>query len=143
MYNVFVYGSLLFREMVEKLCGKTVEMQQACLHGYKRCAVDGADYPAIIKEETSKVKGKLIVNLCKEDLDILTFYEGDEYQTTPVEVKTENREIISALAYTWIVGIDRLLDWDWDKERFKQKALQFYISEIIPQTIKEFNELKN
>jgi len=143
MYNVFVYGSLLFREMVEKLCGKTVEMKQASLPGYKRYAVEGADYPAIVKNETSQVEGKLILNLNKEDLNILTFYEGDEYESTPVKVQTESGEIIPALAYTWIAGSEKLLNFDWYAERFKEEALEFYINKIIPQTIKEFNELKN
>jgi len=143
MYNVFVYGSLLFREMVEKLCGKTVEMKQASLPGYKRFAVKGAEFPAIVKDETSKVEGKLILNLSKKDLDILTFYEGDEYECTPVEVQTEKEEIILAHAFTWIAGLEKLFDFDWNAKTFEEEALKLYINEIIPQTIKEFNELKN
>ncbi len=140
MQNVFVYGSLLFTELAEKLCEKSLEMKAASLSGYKRFSLKAADYPAIIPDKTSTVDGKLITNLSKEDLDILTFYEGDEYLCTHVLVRTENDEIMPALAFTWIAGTHHLAADDWNPDDFKKEALEYYLNDVIPETLKAFSD---
>ena len=77
MANLFVYGTLCFPEIVEKLTGKSFQTENAVLKGYERKRIRNADYPAIIKNENIEVEGLLLWNVDKRSLKIVSFYEGD------------------------------------------------------------------
>ncbi len=138
MQHVFVYGSLLFPEIAEGLCQCSIQTEEAVLKDYKRLAVSGADYPAIIEQNNSKVEGKLLLNLDQHSLEILTFFEGDEYDLTAVEVQTKKGGM-QALVFTWKPGLNYLETFDWDKQQFKTKSLPFYVNEVVPETLEEYN----
>lgn len=140
MQHVFVYGSLLFSEIVSGLTEKSFETKKAVLKDYKRCAIDGCDYPAIIPEKGREVNGVLLMNVDKQSMDILSFYEGEEYEKTEIELSL-NSHTIAAVAFVWKRETDVLLLEDWDKETFKNESKQFYIREVVPATVKEFYDL--
>ncbi|WP_297095140.1 gamma-glutamylcyclotransferase family protein [uncultured Draconibacterium sp.] len=137
MMNVFVYGSLLFPEIADGLCGQKLKSEDATLSGYARFALKGADYPAIIKKDNSAVKGKVLRNLDENAIYLLTFYEGDEYGMAPVKVETDSG-IIDAVAFVWMAGNEFLEDFDWSEEKFESESLAFYRDEIIPATRAEY-----
>lgn len=137
MMNVFVYGSLLFPEIAEGLCGKKLKSEAASLSGYSRFALKGADYPAIIKKSNSTVEGKVLLNLDENAIYLLTFYEGDEYGMAPVKVETSSG-IIDAVAFVWMGGNEFLEDFDWDEDQFESESLAFYRDEIVPATRVEY-----
>ncbi|WP_319499859.1 gamma-glutamylcyclotransferase family protein [uncultured Draconibacterium sp.] len=137
MMNVFVYGSLLFPEIAEGLCGKKLKSEEATLRGYSRFALKEADYPAIIKKNNAKVKGKVLLNLDENAIYLLTFYEGDDYGMAPVKVET-NSGIVNAVAFVWMAGNEFLEDFDWDEGQFESESLAFYRDEIVPATRAEY-----
>ncbi len=137
MMNVFVYGSLLFPEIADGLCGQKLKSEDASLSGYARFALKGADYPAIIKKDNSKVKGKVLRNLDENAIYLLTFYEGDEYGMAPVKVETDSG-IVNAVAFVWMAGNEYLEDFDWSEEKFESESLEFYRDEIVPATRAEY-----
>ncbi|WP_045031647.1 gamma-glutamylcyclotransferase family protein [Draconibacterium sediminis] len=137
MMNVFVYGSLLFPEIADGLCGQKLKSENATLNGYARFALKGADYPAIIKKDNFTVKGKVLRNLDENAIYLLTFYEGDEYGMVPVKVET-NSGIINAVAFVWMAGNEFLEDFDWDEDKFESESLAFYRDEIVPATRAEY-----
>ncbi|WP_346858847.1 gamma-glutamylcyclotransferase family protein [uncultured Draconibacterium sp.] len=140
MQHIFVYGSLLFNTITEALCGKTIESAEATLANYRRFAVKGADYPAIIPAEGYKVKGKVLLNLDEKANDILNFYEGNEYERQKVSVKTEAGPI-EAEVYIWDGPLEALETCDWNENTFKKESLQYYLDEVIPATLEEFSEM--
>ena len=79
MQHVFVYGTLLFPEVVKGLTGYSFQTIEATLNGYHRCTVKNSDYPAIVKKPGSQVDGKILLNLDNRSYEILRFFEGDEY----------------------------------------------------------------
>lgn len=137
MTNVFVYGSLLFPEIPEGLCQKKLQTENAILNGFARFAVKGADYPAVIEKENSNVKGKVLLNLDSRDIDLLTFYEGNEYEIVPVKIEL-NSGNINAVVYVWTGGDEFLETFDWDAKRFGNESLEFYRDEVVPATLKEY-----
>ncbi|WP_163325005.1 gamma-glutamylcyclotransferase family protein [Draconibacterium mangrovi] len=137
MMNVFVYGSLLFPEIAEGLCGEKLKSEEATLNGYSRFALKEADYPAIIKKNNSTVKGKVLLNLDENAIYLLTFYEGDDYGMAPVKVETSSG-IIDAIAFVWMAGNEFLEDFDWDEDQFESESLAFYRDEIVPATRIEY-----
>ena len=138
MTHVFVYGSLLFPEIADGLCGQKLKWENATLIGYSRFALKGADYPAIIKKNNSTVKGKVLLNLDENVIYLLTFYEGDEYGMAPVKVET-NSGIVNAVAFVWKAGNEFLENFDWGEGQFKSESLAFYRDKIVPATREEYH----
>jgi gamma-glutamylcyclotransferase (GGCT)/AIG2-like uncharacterized protein YtfP len=84
MPHVFVYGTLLSSKIVQQLTGRVFETVPAILHGFKRHKINGCDYPAIIPNRYAKVGGLLLINVDEQSLNVLTFFEGNEYQAEMV-----------------------------------------------------------
>jgi gamma-glutamylcyclotransferase (GGCT)/AIG2-like uncharacterized protein YtfP len=137
MQNIFVYGTLLSTEIVKKLTGKMFKIQAAVLPGYKVYRVEEYDYPAIIQYDGSETNGLIILNVDDSDLEVLSFYEGDEYEKKEVEV-TVNGEISKAIAFIWKEDRNLLVNEVWDLVRFEENSLAHYLNVVIPQTLEDF-----
>lgn len=133
MQNLFVYGTLLSSEIIEKLTGKTFETTHAVLEGYKIYCVKDCDYPAIIQQEGSKTVGLLFENMDDFSLAIISFYEGGEYKQRQVKVLCNNK-YEAALTFVWSKELRLLENKDWDFEDFQKNRLKFYLDDIVPET---------
>ena len=140
MQHVFVYGTLLFPDILKGLTGNTFEDRDAVLYGFKCLALKDADYPAIIAHAGSSVQGKVLFNVDERSLEILRFFEGDEYNCITVKVNVDNNRV-QASAFVWTGGHHRLDTADWDQAVFEKTALADYISYVVPETVKEFEQL--
>ena len=139
MQHLFIYGTLLFPELVEKLTGKRFYSIPAILKGYKRFAVKGCDYPAIIADIKFDVHGVLLLNVDEKSMGLLTYYEGRDYVKSKVEVISEKQNY-DAVAFVWANDIAFLEDFDWNHKSFKENSLSFYIDRVAPETEREFRE---
>ena len=137
MPNLFVYGTLLFPEILEGLTRIPLVTKPAKLQGFKRYRVQGCDYPAVVREMNSLVEGKLVFGIDNQLIDILTFFEGDSYKKIETTIQLEN-ESLTAAVFIWKDDLDYLAKEDWDSNEFKQSSLNFYIEEVVPETVKEF-----
>ena len=137
MHQLFIYGTLLFPEILEGITNKALQTIPGKLRGYKRCKVFGCDYPAIIPDPNSMVEGKLVINLDNHSMNIITFFEGEDYRKSTVIIQAGNQEV-PATAFTWNGDFYRLEKEDWNKKLFEQYSLQYYAAKIIPETIKAF-----
>jgi gamma-glutamylcyclotransferase (GGCT)/AIG2-like uncharacterized protein YtfP len=137
MHNIFVYGTLMSELIINKLTGKTFRWQPATLNGYKRFCVKDCDYPAILTDVYSVTKGLLIENLDDLSLDIISFYEGDEYEKKKVTVSIDGKPE-AALTFIWVKGEEYLENENWDFRRFENESLDHYLNVVIPQTLEEF-----
>lgn len=137
MQQLFVYGTLLFPEIFEKLSEKKFETIPAIIRGFIRKRIFGCDYPAIVESLNSEVKGLLVRNVDEKTMQLLTFYEGDEYEKRETEVWIEN-EKINAFVFVWKNNLDDLEEIDWDENEFRQKHLNTYLNKVIPETTNEF-----
>lgn len=138
MQNIFVYGSLLFPEITKKLTGKSFKTLPAILEGYKMYSVKGCDYPAIIQQEGSKTVGLLIENMDNLSLAIISFYEGNEYEKEQVTVNSDGKST-TALTFVWMNGNEFLENKEWDFQHFEKTSLEYYLNEVIPETLEEFH----
>ena len=140
MPHVFVYGTLLFPEILNGLTGRTFPEATATLPDYKRFQVKFGDYPAIVASEDARVNGKLIFNVDARSLEMLRFYEGDDYNCieTVVDLPSEK---VKALVFVWNKNRDLLAESDWHIENFKNKFLLDYTRYVVPETVAEFTKL--
>lgn len=139
MENLFVYGSLLFNEIIKGLTGKTFRSERVILSGFKRISVIDSDYPALVKDKNSEVEGRVLFDVDKRSLDIISFFEGEEYAQTMVNLKPAS---LKALAFTWKANLNYTQNIEWDAKIFETESLPFYISEIIPETVEAFKKMK-
>ena len=137
MEQIFVYGTLLYPEIVGKLTGKKLKTHHAILFGFKRFTVVGCDYPAIIETKNSKVEGLLIENVDSKSGQVLSFFEGVEYEKRKVIVQTKQHKV-EASTYIWKGDFSLLKDIEWNIHDFKKNRLRYYLEDVIPQTLEEF-----
>lgn len=140
MQHVFVYGSLLFPEIVEGLTGCKFATQEASLQNYLRCAVKENDYPAIIKKNECHVKGKVLLNVDEQSFELLRFFEGSDYHCAEVIAESAN-EKWQACAFVWSGKTNELEENDWNPQVFELNALADYVRYVVPETVEAFERL--
>lgn len=87
MHNVFVYGTLMDREVVHYLLGKYKTTYSDTLKGYKKLGLN------IVKDEQGEVNG-VYFEVDKAELEKLDAYEGIDiklYSRTQVELESGER----------------------------------------------------
>lgn len=140
--NLFVYGTLIFPEILKKLTGEEINGVPAILENYKRYAIYDGDmarsYPAVIKENNERVEGILLLGIKQSVIDIIDFFEGNEFERSIVPVKAADN-IYFASVYVWKESQHFKLKSDWDIEHFKKKYLRIYLNKVIPGTLDEYN----
>ena len=138
--NIFVYGTLMYPEILKVLTWKKFKMKDAILPWYKRYGVLEWDkykaYPAITYSPKDRVQGKLLTNISFKNQSIFDFFEGPEYWVQKVGVIVwEN--IIFAKVYIRKDDIHTL--WgDWNIQEFENKYLNIYVKEKIPLIMKDY-----
>jgi len=137
MQNIFVYGTLQSPGIVKKLTGKSFKSKPAVLPGYKRYCVKDCDYPAVIQQNDTETTGLVLENVDELTLDIISFYEGDEYEKRQVTVLM-NGKPKDALTFVWVKGNEFLENKEWDYYGFKKNRLEHYINVVLPDTLEEF-----
>ncbi|KDQ57333.1 hypothetical protein JAAARDRAFT_35959 [Jaapia argillacea MUCL 33604] len=100
--SAFFYGTLLHPTILKRVIGNDgshLEICPAILLDHTRHHIKGADYPAVVPYERSKilfdhelepedrsVRGTLVTGLSQSDIDFLDTFEGNEYVRTTVHV---------------------------------------------------------
>lgn len=137
--RLFVYGTLLFPEVVEALVDRRFAMRRAILRGYRRAGIrrpaGDAVGPAIIPEASSQVEGALLEGVDDASQVVLDSFEdvAGEYDRTDVKVVLDDGSTVEAAAYVGTEEIRPLLvEGEWSPEEFRERGLRHYVSERIP-----------
>jgi gamma-glutamylcyclotransferase (GGCT)/AIG2-like uncharacterized protein YtfP len=120
---LFAYGTLLSRDVIERVTGSSHEAIPAVLTGYRRLCVQGAAYPGLVPGGDGKVEGLLYQHLDPSALDRLDRFEGAIYERRLVEVTVGDGRTLEAFAY--VVREDqrhRLTDEEWDHRQFLEQG---------------------
>lgn len=143
--NVFVYGSLLFDEVVECLTGKVFSAEAASLTDHARYAIEQegriAKGPAIVYEPGQRVNGRLLRNVDEGTLRLLDWFEcGDadppRYERVQLSVSIRTGESVPAEAYRARDELRPFLHGKWSKHEFRTRHLEFYTKEWIPRLLR-------
>ena len=117
---LFVYGTLMFPEVLLGLLGRVPSSQPATLSGYARHRVSHAPYPAILPADSpgAAVAG-LLLEITLPELERLDDYEGEQYLRQEVTVRADSDQGSSACwTYVWDDREDLLLKESWDPEAY-------------------------
>ncbi len=130
MRPLFVYGTLLFPEILHSLLGRLPGSSEAILPGYHRFSIhDGADvrpYPAVFPRHGAEVQGLLLSGLSPKEHTILDAYEDEDYVKTAVSVLQDDQRV-EASVYVWRAGKRGQLRGVWDLEQFRVQHLDAYL----------------
>jgi gamma-glutamylcyclotransferase (GGCT)/AIG2-like uncharacterized protein YtfP len=128
--GLFVYGTLLFPDVVRALVGREPQGRHARLPGFARRSIRGELYPAIVPSPAAETPGLVYVDLDATALMVLDRFEGDLYERRLVEAALEDGGRMRVFAYviaaTKVACLD---DEPWDPSEFAARHLRAYVLE--------------
>lgn len=123
--NCFTYGTLMCTDIMRRVAGVEPGSAAAQLQGFRRHALRGQCYPAIIADTSGTVSGLVYTDVSDEVLLRLNRYEGALYQRISVSVTTHDQNALPAETYILKPAYRHLLagvDWDFEKFLENNKA---------------------
>ncbi|PLX43011.1 MAG: gamma-glutamylcyclotransferase [Deltaproteobacteria bacterium] len=124
---LFVYGTLIFPEVVRALLGALPEATPAVANGFSARTLSGRIYPGLLKEEGESAKGVLYQGLDSQMMEVLDRFEGEEYTLSIISVQCGEEEV-DALVYLLSAPFAHLINKErWDLMAFKRDHLSRYV----------------
>ena len=132
--NLFVYGTLLFPEIVFAITGKNFKTKPAVLFDYKRLQVfnEGSrlPYPAITKSIGDSVNGMILFDVDAKSMQSIISFEADEYDQQLITFQLDNT-YLHAVTFVFKDDLKHRLKSDWDLEEFRKNHLGTYIQKFV------------
>lgn len=102
----------------------------ARLNGFRRHAIRGETYPAVIAQAGASVTGVLYPDVSDADIVRLDAFEGSDYQRVRVSVDLVNGSGngLAADTYLWL-DASRLEPQDWDVQWFEREGIHRFLAE--------------
>lgn len=127
---VFTYGTLLSKLVLQAVLGRIPERADATLQGYRRYAIEGQCYPAVVPTKCSDdaVQGKVLLGITKDELRILDKFEDPAYDRVQVRVSVVGRSERPLLARVWARPAENAgdLSGEWSLTRFEAENEDWY-----------------
>lgn len=131
MEHLFAYGTLMHPLIFQRVTGFERDAQAATVWGYRRGAVRGVDFPAIIESANSKVQGVVFRDLPAACWSRLDHYEGELYRRVSCRILLQDSGSLRAQAYLLEPAyLHRLDDKDWDARRFLHTGWRRYLKAL-------------
>jgi gamma-glutamylcyclotransferase (GGCT)/AIG2-like uncharacterized protein YtfP len=122
---LFVYGSLLFPEVLQALLGRVPNRLPASAPGWRVVALPGRVYPGLIRGPTTAT-GLLIIDLAPQEWRILDAFEDELYQLRCLSLSNGR----TGWAYV-SEGVTQPSADDWDATLFNNRDLGAYVEGCI------------
>lgn len=131
--TLFVYGTLLADEVLQRLLNRVPPTKPASLTGYARYGIKGQVFPAIIKSTpTSSVHGKVLLELTPDEIQTLDDYEDEEYVKETVFPVLEDGVRLEAQVYVWRDDLRHLLEGEWNYDAWRLAHLSSWVEQSVP-----------
>jgi len=127
--NVYVYGTLMFDSVLNRIINGNPKKIIANAKGFKRLKVKNEDYPGLIRckdiGSESFVNGVLLLDVSEEDIARLDSFEADCYLRESIDVHDEGGNLLTAYAYIVRQEFEHTLsDEEWDAEEFNSNGIE-------------------
>jgi len=118
---LFVYGTLLFPDVLQVLLGRVPNRTVAAAAGWRVAALAGRRYPGLVPGD-GQASGMLITGLTPDEWRVLNAFEDNVYELRRLTL-TDARH-----GWAYVYSDDReVLTDDWDAERFAAEHLPSYV----------------
>ncbi len=124
----------MFDAVWSTVAGRRYSNCEAVLRGFRRHAVRDELYPAVVRSQisTSKVVGRLYLDVTGEDLDRLDAFEGAQYQRISCQASEPGKSAsIEAQVYLFLRP-ELLLPEDWDEVGFRAIGMAQFLKTYAP-----------
>lgn len=125
--SMFFFGTLMDVDILTTVLGRVPaasDREVAFVRGWRRVFVAGRPYPMLIPQAGGRVEGLLVSGLGDRDCGRLAFYEGWEYVTAPVSIRTLSGRSVETEMFTCPVGVlSESRDWRLDLWQRKHKSI--------------------
>ncbi|WP_035921131.1 gamma-glutamylcyclotransferase family protein [Frankia sp. QA3] len=122
---LFVYGTLMFPEVVSTLIGRVPPMESAAAPGWRAARLRDRLYPGLVRRvarDEAPAAGRVLVGLDPRERAVLDAFEGSAYEAGPL-VLADGRP---AAAYLWL-DVAEVTAEDWDARAFADRHLGDYV----------------
>jgi len=127
--HCFTYGSLMWADIMARVCGAEFASEPASLAGHRRHPVRGQDYPGLQAAPGGLVPGRLYRDVDPLAWARLDAFEGPEYERVEVVVARADGSLLPAQVYRFRAEFaQRLEPGDWDAEAFGRDGRQRFIA---------------
>lgn len=129
--DLFVYGTLMFGDIVEALLYRRPVLAPAAVAGWRVARLPGRVYPGLVPAAGRQAEGLLLPGLSAAEWAMLDDFEGDEYVVRPVQAElraatgADQAPPVAALTYAWR-AVDSVDERDWDRNWFATHWLSRY-----------------
>jgi gamma-glutamylcyclotransferase (GGCT)/AIG2-like uncharacterized protein YtfP len=137
-HHVFVYGTLLYDEVVLGLTGTIIPSVDATLPHYRRLNVHqpgrDAKGPAIVPSVGDCTTGRILLDVndrCLQILDLLEL-DGGGYERVTVDAIADSNTTLSVQVYRATEAFRKHLFGDWSIDDFQRQYLAYYLTDRIP-----------
>jgi gamma-glutamylcyclotransferase (GGCT)/AIG2-like uncharacterized protein YtfP len=127
----FTYGSLMWADIMARVCGRELTSEPARLHGHSRHPVRGEDYPGLRPAAAGVVEGRLYRGIDEPMWARLDAFEGADYERVQVPVELADGRVDSAWVYRFRVerAAGLLLPGDWDPQAFEREGRERFLAQ--------------
>ncbi|MGL5826642.1 MAG: gamma-glutamylcyclotransferase family protein [Nocardioides sp.] len=119
---LFVYGSLLFPEVMEVLIGRNPRRRPAAVDDWRVVGLPGEVYPGLVSSPGSTASGELLCDLTGSEWEVLDAFENDIYDLAVINSRALGADV-------WAYVVADVLDYpvEWDARGFADNQLPEYL----------------
>ncbi len=130
--HCFTYGSLMWADIMARVCGREFAREPASLADHRRHPVRDEDYPGLQAEPGCVVPGQLYRDVDAVAWARLDAFEGEQYERADVIVTLADGATVPAQVYRFRAEFaQRLLPGDWDVAAFEQEGRARFINHYV------------
>lgn len=122
--DLFSFGTLMDTELLTTVCGQhldTLELTPACVQDHVRRWVTDDHYPVLVPQLGSATTGLVIGGLTQEALNRIVFFEGEEFELSPLAVQRADGTMLS-VQYFADTNRKVISDSEWTLEQWQRST---------------------
>ena len=129
----FTYGSLMWADIMARVCGRVLASEPARLFGHSRHPVRGEDYPGLRPAAGGVIEGRLYRGIDESLWRRLDAFEGADYERVQVSVVLPDGRADAAWVYQFRAepAAGLLLPGDWDPQAFEREGRARFMAQYI------------
>lgn len=128
--RLFVYGTLMFAEVMQRVTGNRFDAEAAKLPGYARYCLRDEVYPGLVWEAGAETHGVLYTGIDAQSLAKLDAFEGELYERISVTVQVGDDEVMAAVYCIAPAHRSRLLPRPWQADEFNREHKQAFMDHV-------------
>ena len=140
-HNFFVFGTLMYPEIVSGLLGRVPDMAPATVTGFRRTRIEQPERiargPASYPCDGHSITGKVVLDLTDEEAALFDLFENAAggYERAQTVAETDRGEVPVIL---YVAGEELqqfLTTEDWSQDDFEANHYDYYVNERVPQLL--------